>query len=487
MPSQAAINPGMREEVIGMQGPELYNFIIIGAGQGGPKIAKALAAAGKRVAIIERKHLGGSCINYGCTPTKAAISSSRVAQQIRRAGEYGVDVPSFKIDFAAVLDRANSIATRFREGMEKEFLTGGNPRLIYGVAQISGRDRRAFMVRVNEETLSGEQIIIDTGARSKVPAIDGLDTVPFIQAENWLNYKQLPEHIVFIGGGFIAIEMAQFYRRMGSQVTIVERTGHILKDEDLDVSDAIHEVLVSEGVEIKLNAMTPKVERKGDGVVVHLLVNGKPEQIAASHIFVSAGRKPNIHGLGLETVGVESYEAIFVDNRLSTNVKGIWAIGDTRGGPMFTHTSWDDFRILRSQLLEDGSLTVDRIVPYAIFCDPELGRVGLTEKQAKLAGFETRVNKFAMANDSRSIEMGETKGFIKVIVDANTDLIVGAAVLAANGAELVHTYVDLMNAAAPFTVIRDAIHIHPTQSESLQTVLADIDAAPWDESLRRAA
>ncbi len=470
-----------------MESIERFDFIIIGAGQAGPRLAQSLADAGMRVAIIERKFLGGSCVNYGCTPTKAALASARIVQQFRRAQEYGINAANFEVDFAAVIRRAQGISQCFRQGLEKRFLDQKNPRLIFGDAKVAGKRHTDFCVSVNGEMYRTQQIVINTGAKTDIPKLDGLETVPYITAENWLQQTELPQHIVFVGGGYIAVEMGQFYRRMGSEVTILERSPHLLKHEDSDVSEAIADALLAEGVRIKTGVTTSSVQKRGDEILIQTQADGGTQQISGSHLFVASGRRPNIADLGLESIGVNFDRSIVVDKRLATNMTGVWAAGDVRGGPMFTHTSWDDFRILESQILGDGTLTTDRVVPYAVFCDPELGRVGFSEREAKESGRKFKVSKFEMQNDSRSIEMGETRGFIKVIVDDRTDLIIGATVLASGGSELVHMYVDLMNAGAPFTVIRDAIHIHPTQAESIQAAVANIEPAAWDVGLRHAA
>jgi pyruvate/2-oxoglutarate dehydrogenase complex dihydrolipoamide dehydrogenase (E3) component len=460
-----------------MTGPERYDVVIIGGGQAGPPLAHALAKTGRRAALAERRDLGGSCVNFGCTPTKAAIASARVAHDARRAAEFGLRVTGVEVDFPAVLRRAREIALESRTGLERWFAGSDNPTLLRGHAQIDGRDGDRFRLRVGDRALSATAIVIDTGTRTAVPPIDGLDTVDFIHAGNWLETPLLPRHVAMVGGGYIALEMSQFYRRMGSRVTLIERSARIAGGEDDDVASALMAVLSAEGVEFRLAARLGQVERRPTGVRLHLEQSGRAEVVDASHLFIATGRRPNTNDLGLETLGVRRSDVGFIetDRRLATSVPGIWAAGDVRGGPMFTHTAWDDYRVLMSQLAGDGSRTTERIVPYAVFTDPELGRVGMTEAEAKRAGRDVKVARFDMARNSKAREIGDPGGFIKVMAERTTGQLIGAAVLASNGGELVHLYVDLMNAGAPYTVIRDAVHIHPTLAEAVQSAVAALD------------
>ncbi len=428
-----------------------FDVLIIGGGQAGIPLAGALAKAGRRVALAEQKDLGGSCVNFGCTPTKAAIASARVAHLARRAAEFGLRIPSVEVDFPAVLERARGVVMESRNGLAKHF--GENPVLLRGHARFQGP---GFRLKVGDQEVTADQVVLDTGTRSIIPKIDGLEKLDYITAENWLDHPQLPEHLAVIGGGYIGLEMGQFYRRMGSRVTVWHRGPRVAPREDEEFSAAIQGFLEREGIEFHLNREPASVSEIGDAT-----------------IFVATGRTPNTDDLGLETVGVETARGVVkVDKRLATNVPGIWAAGDIRGGPAFTHTSWDDYRILMSQMTGDGSRTTDRIVPYAMFVDPELGRVGLTEKEARDKGLNIRVSRFEMAWNGKAREVGETDGFIKVVHDAETNMILGAAVLGAEAAELVHMYVDIMNAKAPSTVIRDAVHIHPTLAEAIQSAVS---------------
>jgi pyruvate/2-oxoglutarate dehydrogenase complex dihydrolipoamide dehydrogenase (E3) component len=453
-----------------------FDVLIIGAGQAGIPLAHDLAKAGKHVALAEEKDLGGSCVNFGCTPTKAVIASAHVAHLARRGDEFGLKIPTVEVDFPAVLERAKRILIESRISLQKGFEKTDNPKLLHGSAHFDGREMNAFRVAVGEQFIVAEQVILDTGTRSTIPPIEGLDKVDFICAENWLDSTGLPEHLVIIGGGYIGLEMSQFYRRMGSRVTVIEGANQVAGHEDQDVASALQSLLEAEGIEFHLNTSVKRVESREN---VKLTVEKDKESfpISASNVFVATGRTPNTEDLGLETLGIKVSDRGIVEanDRLATNVEGVWVAGDIRGGPMFTHTSWDDYRILLSQLAGDGSRTTSRVVPYAIFTDPELGRVGMSESEARKSPKEIKVARYEMKGNGKARESGETEGFIKLIINAETNCILGAAVLASEGAELVHLYVDVMNADAPYTVIRDAIHIHPTLAEAVQSAVKSFE------------
>ncbi|MGQ0570054.1 MAG: mercuric reductase [Armatimonadota bacterium] len=453
-----------------------FDVLIIGGGQAGIPLAYALAKRGKRVALAERKQLGGSCVNFGCTPTKAVIASAKVAQLARRGYEFGLRIPSLRVDFGAVLERAKAIAAQSRIALREDLADEENPTLLLAHARFEGRQGSLFRLRVGEQVVTARQVILDTGTRTLVPPIHGLESVDFLHASNWLDRPELPEHLAIVGGSFIGLEMAQFYRRMGSRVTVVEESAQIGEREDQDVAEALQHFLEGEDITFRLNARVTRIRRTGSMLTLTLEGKDRPSRLTASHLFMATGRKPNTDDLGLEKVGVEvSRQGIVKTNkRLATNVRGVWAAGDIRGGPMFTHTAWDDYRVLLSQLSGDRSRTTDRIVPYAIYTDPQLGRVGITETEARKARRKIKVGRFEMEKNGKGREIGEPGGFIKVIVDARTKRILGAAVLGAEGAELVHLYVTLMNSGAPYTAIRDAIHIHPTLSEGVQSAVASL-------------
>ena len=453
-----------------------YDVAIIGAGQAATPLAHALTNAGKRVALLERKYLGGSCVNFGCTPTKAAFASARVAHMSRRAHEFGIATDAVRVDFAAVLRRAEDIALQSRHGLDDSLGGKDNPVLIRDHARFAGRDGERFRIAVGDREIGARDVVLDTGTRSMMPDIPGLKDIDAIDAGNWLAHRTLPRHLAIVGGGYIGLEMAQFYRRMGSQVTVIEHGGQVAGHEDKEVADALQQLLEAEGIQFRMNAKAARFEKTADGVRVQLETGGNTAQLDASDVFVALGRRPNTDDLGLDKIGVRPDDKGIVktDQRLNAGIDGLWAVGDIRGGPMFTHTAWDDYRIVESQLIGDRSRTTERVIPYAIFTDPELGRVGMTEAEARKAGRQVQIARFAMGGNGKARELGETEGFIKLVVDAQSRQILGAAVLAGEGAELVHIYVALMNARAPYTVLQNAIQIHPTLAEAAQSALSSL-------------
>jgi pyruvate/2-oxoglutarate dehydrogenase complex dihydrolipoamide dehydrogenase (E3) component len=461
-----------------MKSKDHYDVLIIGGGQAGIPLAWKLVAQGKQVALAERERLGGSCVNFGCTPTKAAIASARVAHQARRAGEYGLHIPEVRVDFAAVLKRARRIAAESRAGLDSGLEDSVNPFLIRGQARLDGRAKEGFRVQIGQQSLTAKELVLNTGTRSLIPDLEGLETIDFLHAGNWLDRSELPEHLLMLGGGYIALEMGQFYRRMGSKVTIIERGERILAREDPEVAAALQRLLEAEGIAFRTDTTIERAETKA-GVTLHTRHGERAGTLHGSHLFIATGRRPNTDDLGLETVGVQQddHGYVRIDARLATNVEGIWAAGDIRGGPQFTHTSWDDHRILLSQMTGDKSRTTERHVPYAVFTDPELGRIGMTAAEAKQSGKKIKIARFEMQKNGKASELGETAGFIQVIADAETDQLLGATLLCAEASELVHIYIDLINAKAPYTVLRDAIHIHPTLAEAVQSAATALDAS----------
>ncbi len=453
-----------------------YDYFIIGSGQASDPLARDLTSAGKRVGLAERANLGGSCVNFGCGPTKAVIASARVAHLARRGSEFGVSIPSVKIDFPAVLERAKRVVLDSRHGVAKAFEEMERFTLYRGQARLEGRDAQGFRVRVGEQVITASEVVLNTGTRSLVPPIQGLTDIDFLDAGNWLYRPDLPAHLAIVGGGYIGLEMSQFYRRMGSEVTVIQKGPQVTDREDPDVAQAIQQFLEAEGIKFLLSAEVKQAQQQEEGVQLRVMQDDVEQIVMASHVFVAVGRRPNTDDLGLDSVGVVTDEHGFVqvNERLQTTVEGVWVAGDIRGGPQFTHTSWDDYRILKSQLLADGRRTTHRIIPYAIYTDPELGRVGMTETEARRAGRDIKIGHYDMADSGKATEIGETTGFIKVVIDAHTDRILGASVLASEGAESVHIYVNIMNADAPYTVIRDAIQAHPTFAEDLQSAVASV-------------
>jgi pyruvate/2-oxoglutarate dehydrogenase complex dihydrolipoamide dehydrogenase (E3) component len=451
-----------------------FDVVIIGGGQAGIPLAHGLAKAGKTVALAERKFLGGSCVNFGCTPTKAAIASAKLAHQARRASEYGLRIPKVEVDFAGVLERAKRIALNSRHGHDKSLEHAENPKLLRGHARLEGRADGLFQVRVGDQRVSAKQVVLNTGTRSFIPPISGLMDVDVIHAGNWLEMPMLPTHLAVIGGGYIGLEMAQFYARMGSDVTVLHMGTQVADHEDEDVAQTLQTLLEREGIQFQIGVNVKRTEARADGVRVSFERDGTTHELDASHVFVATGRVMNTDDLGLETLGVKlsNRGVVEVDDHLETSVPGIFAAGDIRGGPQFTHTAWDDYRILENQIVGDGLKTTRRVLPYGLFTDPELGRVGMTEHEAIDQGLDVKVAKFELKRNGKALEIGEPDGFIKLVVDAKTDRILGAAVLSSEGAELVHTYVTAMNADAPFTVIRDAVFAHPTLQEAIQSATA---------------
>ncbi|MBC7801138.1 MAG: FAD-dependent oxidoreductase [Gemmatimonadaceae bacterium] len=444
---------------------------IIGAGQAAIPLARKLADAGRSVVLIERERLGGSCVNFGCTPTKAALASSRLVAHARAAAAFGVDIPEVRPDFAAVIARARGFADRARTALDAQWATLDNPCLIRGHARLGGRDGERFRVLVDGgPELRAAQVVLNTGTRSAMPPVPGLPALPVMNAENWLERHRLPARLIMMGSGPIGLELAQFYRRMGSDVVLLERNRHVAPKEDPDVAGVLHDAFEAEGVRIMTGVEAIHAERQGDGVRLHLKSG---EVVDGSDVFVATGRRPNTDELGLDSVGLALGDGgvVAVDPRLATSVPGLWAVGDIRGGLQFTHTAWDDHRILLSQLLGDGARTTDRVVPYAVFTEPELGRVGLNEAEAGRLGIDHRVHRYGFDVIAKAKEEGDARGFIKILTDPGGDRLLGAAVLGKDGAELVHLFALLMHTGVGLRAIRDGIYAHPTLSEGLQSAV----------------
>ncbi len=480
-PSEPGAGPGVRGLSLLPVSVHVDTFII-GAGQAGVPLARDLAAAGRRVALAERAHLGGSCVNFGCTPTKAVLASAHLAHLARRAAEFGLRIPTVEPDFRAVMARARGLRDDSRRSLAETFEGEGAPTLLRGHARFTGRDGDRFTLEVEGEggttAVTANRVVIDTGTRSRIPEIDGLDAIGgFLDAGNWIHRDERPDRLLMLGGSYVGLELGQFYRRMGAEVTVVHAGRQILDREDEDVAGEIQRCLEEEGVRFHLGCEAVAVE--GEPGRVRLTVesaDGRRQTLEGTHLFLATGRVPNTRDLGLDRIGLEPKEdgMLEVDRHLRTHVEGVFAVGDVRGGPPFTHTAWDDYRVVASFLTGDGSHTTDRVVPYGVFTDPELGRVGLTERAAREQGTEVAVVCYPMERNGRAREQGEAKGFVKVIADPETRKILGAAALGLNGAELVHVYVTLMNADLPYTVVRDALHVHPTQMEAVQSALKEL-------------
>jgi pyruvate/2-oxoglutarate dehydrogenase complex dihydrolipoamide dehydrogenase (E3) component len=448
-----------------------YDAIIIGTGQAGPSLAGRLTESGMKVAVIERDRIGGTCVNVGCIPTKTLVASARAAHMARRAADFGVvlDGP-VRMDMARVKQRMKEVSGQSNAGLTKWLEGMENATLVRGHARFVAPDT----VEVDGERLQSERIFINVGGRARVPEMPGLDQVDYLTNSSMMEVDYLPEHLVVVGGSYIGLEFGQMYRRFGAQVTIVERAPRLIGREDEEVSEAVREILESEGVAVRLNADCLRVAPGERGVTVGVTCDAGVPEIEGSHVLLAIGRVPNTDDLGLDAAGVELDERgyIRVDDELRTNVPGIWALGDCNGQGAFTHTAYNDFEIAAANLLDDDPRRVgDRIPCYGLFVDPPLGRIGMTKEQARASGRRVLVGKRKMEHVGRAKERSETAGFIEILVDADTEQILGAAILGINGDEVVHTLLDVMYAKAPYTVVSRAVHIHPTVAELLPTVL----------------
>jgi len=457
--------------------PEHYDAIVIGTGQAGPSLAVRLAKAGHRVAVIERNRFGGTCVNTGCIPTKALVASARVAYVARHAGDFGVEIGGpISVDMKRVKARKDEIAGASETGVEK--MLRSTPNCTVYKAQAKFRSDRE--IGAGDAVLTADKIFINVGARAAIPAIPGLDAVDYLTNSSMMNLDFAPRHLVIVGGSFIGLEFAQMYRRFGSEVTILERGPRLVDKEDPDVSDTLREVLEKEQIRIELKSDIAGVEKVNDGVEVRT----SDGVVNASHLLIATGRRPNTDDLGLETTGIRMNERgyIQVDDELRTSAANVWALGDCNGRGAFTHTSYNDFEIVAANLLDNDHRRVsDRITAYALYTDPPLGRAGLTEAQAVASGRKVLIGKRLMTRVGRAVEKGETQGFIKVLVDAESKQIVGAAILGTEGDEAIHCILDVMYAKAPYTVLQRSVNIHPTVSELIPTVLGDLKPLPASE------
>ncbi|HXI88982.1 MAG TPA: mercuric reductase [Blastocatellia bacterium] len=457
-----------------------YDAVVIGSGQGGTPLAKALAKAGWRTAIIEREYIGGTCINVGCTPTKTMFNSARVAYLARRSAEYGVHTGPVTVSMSEVRARKQAVVDSFRDGGLRGIEETVGLDLLRGEASFTGPN--SIEVRMNDGSkrlLMAGKIFINTGGRPTTPAVEGLDSVPVLDSTSIMELDHLPEHLLVMGGGYIGLEFGQMFRRYGSQVTIVHRGDRLLSREDPDVADKIAEILREDGITLLLNSEVARAERAGGLIRLTARTPQSEQTLTGSHLLVAVGRTPNTERLNPQTAGVETDQRGFlkVNARLETNVPGVYALGDVNGGPQFTHISYDDFRIIRTNLMEGGNATTsDRLVPYTVFMDPQLGRVGLTETEARKRRLNIRVAKLPMANVARAIEMSETRGFIKAVVDADTNQILGCAVLGIEGGELMAMFQIAIMGRTPYSVLKEAIFAHPTLAESLNNLFMAMDA-----------
>ncbi len=460
-----------------MTQPEQFDAIIIGVGQAGKPLAIDLAAAGWNTVIVERNYAGGSCINYGCTPTKTLLASAKVAHQARRSSEYGVDTGRVQVDFKAVIDRKNKVVEQFRSGIEDKLTSTENLTFLEGEAFFSGP--KQVTVSLNdggERTLTAEHIIIDTGTHPARPDLPGLDTVEWLTSTTLMDAIELPKHLLILGGGYIGVEFSQMFRRFGSEVTIIQRGDQLLDREDADIADALTSVLTDEGITVLCDATAERVSKAENGDVnVIVKTEDGTQTLSGSHLLIAIGTAPNTDALHLEAASVKTDDKGFisVNERLETNQSGIYATGDVNGGPAFTHISYDDYRILRDNLLHNGNRTTDgRPVPYTVFTDPQLGRIGLNETQASEQKKTIRVASMPMSSVARAIEVSETSGLMKVIVDADTDQILGASILGIEGGELMSMLQLAMKGKLTTEQLKETIFAHPTLAESLNSLSA---------------
>jgi pyruvate/2-oxoglutarate dehydrogenase complex dihydrolipoamide dehydrogenase (E3) component len=457
---------------------EDFDAIIIGSGQGGNPLAEVLVAAGKKTAMIERKDAGGTCINTGCTPTKTMVASARVAYLARRGSDYGVDVGPVAIDMVRVRERKRNIVLSARQSREKR-LANAHVEFIRGEASFTGPGKLSVALRDGgKRQLTAPQIFINTGTHSALPAIEGLDTVPHLDNESIMELDRAPEHLMIVGGGYIGIEFSQMFRRFGSKVTVIQAGSQLLHEEDPDVVAEVTRILRQDGVEILLNAHTQRVALANGVISLTVMVEGKAQTVGGTDLLLATGRVPNTHALNPAAAGIETDEHGFIraNERLETSAPGVWVIGDVKGGPQFTHISYDDYRILKANLFDGGNRTVhDRMVPYTVFMDPQLGRVGMTETEAKKTGKKIRVARMPMTWVARALEMDESRGLMKAVVDAETEEILGVTVLGIEGGEVMSVLQMAMMGHLRYSVLQAAVFAHPTLAESINNLFLHFD------------
>jgi pyruvate/2-oxoglutarate dehydrogenase complex dihydrolipoamide dehydrogenase (E3) component len=462
-----------------MNASDHYRAMVIGSGQGANPLVAALAGAGLRTALVEREHVGGTCINEGCTPTKTMVASGRVAYLAKRGADYGVRTGEISVDMSRVRERKRKIVDSFRGGSQGRLEKTKNLDLIFGEASFSAG--KTVLVKVQgggERTLTADQIFINVGCRPSRPAIQGLQDVPFLDSTSIMELDHVPEHLLVLGGGYVGLEFGQLFCRLGAKVTIVQSGPQLLAREDADVAGEVTKILGADGVEVLLNARAEHVDKAGGKISLAVRAAQGTRTIDGTHLLVAIGRSPNSDRLNLAAAGIaaDKHGYIQVNSKLETNVGGVYALGDIKGGPAFTHISYDDFRILRANLLEQGNASTDgRLVPYTVFIDPQLGRVGLTESEAREQKREIRVAKMPMNYVARALEVDESRGFMKAVVDAKTDQILGAAVLGLEGGEIMSQLQLAMMGKLPYTVLRDAVFAHPTLAESLNNLFQHFD------------
>lgn len=452
-----------------------FDAIVIGSGQGGNPLAYALADHGWTVAMVEQSHLGGTCINTGCTPTKTMVASAQVAHYARNASRWGVKADNVSVDLPAIVARKNAVVLSFRSGLERRVEQRPNLHLYRGHARFVAPRR----IQVDDDVLEGERIFINVGTRSNLPLVPGLDRVGPLTNESIMELQKIPEHLIVLGGGYIGLEFGQMFRRFGSRVTVIHNGNQILAREDPEISRELQKSIEADGVEFRLNANTTKAEKQANQILVTVTSGPKSETISGTHLLAATGRRPNTDDLGLDKAGIalDPRGYIKVNGRLETGVPGVWAIGDVKGGPAFTHISYNDYQIVYANIIDGKNLTIEnRYVPYSLFTDPQLGRVGLTEKEARATGRKLKIGSTPMSSVPRAIERDETAGLMKIIVDAATDRILGAAILGIEGGEIVQILGAMILADAPYTILKGAVYIHPTLAEGFFGLMDSVKA-----------
>jgi pyruvate/2-oxoglutarate dehydrogenase complex dihydrolipoamide dehydrogenase (E3) component len=450
-----------------------YDAIIIGSGQAGNPLTYRLADLGWTVALIEIKDLGGTCINVGCTPTKTMVHRAQVAHYARNAARWGVNASSVSADLAKIVAQKNEVILSFRGSQQKQVDNRPSVHLYRDHARFVG----SHQLQAGNELLESEKIFIDTGGRPSIPSIPGLESIPYLTNESAMQLTTLPEHLLILGGGYIGLEFGQMFRRFGSRVTVLHMGKQIITREDPEIAMELQKALEAEGIQFKLNASTTRVENKNGAISLSFQTPAGASNVTGSHLLIATGRSPNTDDLGLDKAGIETDKSgyIKVNGRLETNVRGVWALGDCKGGPAFTHISYNDFQIVYGNLIEGKNLTIEnRLVPYSVFTDPQLGGVGMTEKEARAKGYKLKIGKCPMTNVARAIERGETAGLMKLVVDASNDRILGASILASEGGELVQILGALMLANQPYTLLKGAVYIHPTLAEGFFFLMNDV-------------
>lgn len=461
-----------------MTGTRHYDAAIIGTGQGGKPLATALAGAGYSTAIIERGDVGGSCVNEGCTPTKTMVASARAAYLARRSSDYGVETGPVSVDMTKVRQRKRDMVESFRGGGEKRLRSTENLDLLLGEASFAGP--RELEVDLNGDgnlRLTADKIFINTGTRPSVPPVEGLEDVPFLDNRSVMELGEVPDHLLVLGGGYVGLEFGQMFRRFGSRVTIVQRSAQLLPREDEDVAESVADILREDGIEVLLGTSAIEAGRSAGGVRLEVRAPDGERTLDGSHLLVATGRVPNTDRLDLAAAGIKTDEKGFVrvDERLETSVPRVWAMGDVKGGPAFTHISYDDFRVIRANLIDGGEKSIEgRPVSYTVYTDPQLGRVGLSEREAREQGHDFEVVRMPMKRVARALETDESLGFMKVLVDAQSGRILGAAILGLEGGELMSMIHIAMLGDVPFTTLRDAPFAHPTLAESFNNLFAAV-------------